>query len=280
MTTKLILLGTAGGPTPKASRSAPSQVILVNDAAYVIDCGNGVARQLAIAGVPLTAIRAVFITHHHSDHNADYGNLLLLAWASGLNHEVHTFGPPPLGHMTEKFLEMSQFDIETRIADEGRPPLAPLIRAAEVIDGGVIYEDENVRVTSALVEHPPLETALAYRIDTPDRSIVVSGDTARSQNLIELAHRADILVHECIDLDALDSMIASEPNAKRLRQHLIASHTSVTDIGLIAQEAAVKTLVLSHLVPSDSRVEDAAWHSRASQNFDGDVIVGSDLLSI
>lgn len=280
MTTKLILLGTAGGPTPKASRSAPSQVVMVNGAAYVIDCGNGVARQMAMAGIPLHAIRAVFVTHHHSDHNADYGNLLLLAWASGLDHVISTFGPPPLSHMTEKFMEMNQFDIETRIADEGRPPFAPLIRAGEVTGGEVIYEDENVKVTSALVEHPPLETALAYRIDTPDRSIVVSGDTARSQNLIDLAHGADILVHECIDVDALDSMIAGEPNAKRLRQHLIDSHTSVTDIGLIAHEAAVKMLVLSHLVPSDSRVEDAAWHSRASQNFDGDVIVGSDLLSI
>lgn len=280
MTTKLILLGTAGGPTPKASRSAPAQVVMVNDAAYVIDCGNGVARQMAMAGIPLSAIRAVFVTHHHSDHNADYGNLLLLAWASGLDHVINTFGPPPLSHMTEKFMEMNQFDIETRIADEGRPPFAPLIRVGEVTGGGIIYEDENVRVTSALVEHPPLETALAYRIDTPDRSIVVSGDTARSQNLIDLARGADVLVHECIDVDALERMIAGEPNAKRLRQHLIDSHTSVLDIGLIAQEAAVKKLVLSHLVPSDSSVEDAAWHSRASKNFDGDVIVGSDLLSI
>lgn len=280
MTTKLILLGTAGGPTPKASRSAPSQVVMVNDAAYVIDCGNGVARQLAMAGIPLTAIRAVFVTHHHSDHNADYGNLLLLAWASGLDHVISTFGPPPLRHMTEKFMEMNQFDIETRIADEGRPPLAPLINVGEVSEGRVVYEDENVRVTSALVHHPPLETALAYRIDTPDRSIVISGDTARSRNLIELAQGADVLVHECIDVDALDSMIAGEPNAKRLRQHLIDSHTSVLDVGLIAKEAAVKTLVLSHLVPSDSTVSDASWHSRASQNFDGDVIVGSDLLSL
>src|ERR1041385_2926945 len=81
--TRLILLGTAGGPRPQKARAAPAQVILRNNVAYVIDCGDGVARQLALAGVPLRALRHVFITHHHSDHNADYGNLILLAWTAG-----------------------------------------------------------------------------------------------------------------------------------------------------------------------------------------------------
>ena len=100
--TKLILLGTAGGPRPRRTRAAPSQVIVVNNAAYVVDCGNGVAIQLMRAGVPLNTLRNVFITHHHSDHNADYGNLLLLAWSSGLQRRVDTWGPPPLVHMTKE----------------------------------------------------------------------------------------------------------------------------------------------------------------------------------
>ena len=82
--TRLILLGTGGGPRPRKANSAPAQVIVVNDTAYVVDCGNGVARQLVFAGVPLATLRHVFITHHHSDHNADYGNLLWLAWTAGL----------------------------------------------------------------------------------------------------------------------------------------------------------------------------------------------------
>src|SRR5688500_9535653 len=94
--TRLILLGTAGGPRPKPPRSAPAQVIIINDVVYVIDAGDGVARQLAIAGVPLANLRHVFVTHHHSDHNAGYGNLLLLAWASGLRTRVDTWGPPPI----------------------------------------------------------------------------------------------------------------------------------------------------------------------------------------
>lgn len=280
MTTTLTLLGTAGGPTPKLTRNAPAQVLLVNGAAYVFDCGNGVARQLVLAGVPLKSIRAVFVTHKHSDHNADYGNLLLLSWTSGLDHAVHTYGPPPLTRMTRQFLEMNYLDIQTRIVDEGRPQLEPLILPTDITEGGQVYEDENVRVTTTLVDHPPLQTALAYRIETADRSVVISGDMAASQNLIELATGADVLVHECIDIEALDPMIADDPNAKTLREHLVASHTSVTEIGRIAQSAGVKTLVLSHLLPSDASVDDACWHKRASENFDGEVVVGHDLLSL
>src|SRR5687768_16605699 len=120
--TRLILLGTAGGPTPKRSASAPAQVILVDGVAYVVDCGDGVARQFRLAGIPWTALRNIFITHHHSDHNADYGNLMLLAWASALGTRIDTWGPPPLERMTKLFLEMSKADIDVRIEDEGWPP--------------------------------------------------------------------------------------------------------------------------------------------------------------
>ena len=89
---RLILLGTGGGPTPKPNRSAPANAIMVDGVVYVIDCGNGVARQMVLAGLPLKALRAVFLTHQHSDHNADYGNLLLLSWAADLASKVDTMG--------------------------------------------------------------------------------------------------------------------------------------------------------------------------------------------
>ena len=208
--TRLVLLGTAGGPTPKALRAAPANAVVIDDAVYVIDCGNGVARQMALAGLSLGAIRDVFITHHHSDHNADYGNLLWLAWAADLRRPVDTWGPPPLKRMTRQFLQLNDSDIRTRIADEGRPPLAPLIRAHELRRGGVVMQDERVKVTAALVEHPPVAPAFAYRFDGPDRSIVFSGDTRPSAALIELARGADVLVHEVMYLPALERLIASE----------------------------------------------------------------------
>src|SRR5690348_8795894 len=106
----LILLGTGGGPTPKLDRSAPANAIVVGDDIYVVDCGDGVARQMVKAGLDLGRIRDVFVTHQHSDHNADYGNLLLLVWATDLRTRVDAYGPPPLERMTELFLQMDDYD--------------------------------------------------------------------------------------------------------------------------------------------------------------------------
>ena len=117
--TRLILLGTGGGPRPTKARSAPGQVILSHGLAYVIDCGDGVPRQLAMAGIPLASLRHIFITHQHSDHNADYGNLILLAWTAGLRTRIDTWGPPPLNQMTRLFFEMNKYDIDVRTSNEG-----------------------------------------------------------------------------------------------------------------------------------------------------------------
>jgi ribonuclease BN (tRNA processing enzyme) len=105
--TRLILLGTAGGPRPKKPRAAPAQAIVVGDTTYVIDCGDGVARQLALADVALTSVRHLLITHQHSDHNADYGNLILLAWSAGLETRIDTWGPPPIDRMTTLFFDLN-----------------------------------------------------------------------------------------------------------------------------------------------------------------------------
>jgi ribonuclease BN (tRNA processing enzyme) len=214
MPTRLILLGTGGGPRPRKASSGSSQVIVANGTPYVIDCGDGVARQLVFAGVPLDALRHVLITHHHSDHNADYGNLLWLAWSAGLRHRVDTWGPPPLEKMTRLFLEMNATDIDARIANEGRVPLAPLLHVHELTGAGLVMQDENVRVTATLVHHPPMVPAFAYRFDAEDRSIVISGDTARSDNVVALARNADVLVHSALYVPPL-SRKASSPIRRR-----------------------------------------------------------------
>lgn len=278
---RLILLGTAGGPTPKPNRAAPAQAIVVGDATYVVDCGNGVARQMVLAQLRLGSIQGVFITHQHSDHNADYGNLLLLAWASDLTHRVDSYGPPPLVAMTRQFLELNDFDIRTRIADEGRPALAPLIRPRELTAGGVIHQDERVKVTAALVEHPPVVPSFAYRFDCPDRSIVISGDTRPSAALVALARGADVLVHEVMHVPSIEALIASEPNATTLREHLLASHTTTEQVGRIATEAGVGTLVLSHFVPGGFPfLADEVWHDAVRPHFAGRLVVGRDLMEL
>ena len=279
--TRLILLGTGGGPRPRKESSAAAQVIISNGAAYVVDCGDGVARQLAMASVPLTTLRHVFLTHQHSDHNADYGNLLWLAWASGLSTRVDTWGPPPLEQMTKLFLQMNAYDIETRIANEGRVPLAPLVHVHELRAGGEVMHDDNVRVTAAVVDHPPVTPSFGYRFDAADRSIVISGDTTPSENLITLAKGASVLVHSVLYVPAVDRLVARVPNARTLKASIIAHQTSAEDAGRVAAAAGVKTLVLSHLVPADDpNVTERLWIDAARIHFTGTVIVGRDLLEI
>ena len=279
--TRLILLGTGGGPRPRKESSGAAQVIVADGAAYVIDCGDGVARQLAFAGVPLTSLRHIFLTHQHSDHNADYGNLIWLAWASGLSSRVDAWGPPPLDEMTTLFLQMNAYDISTRISNEGRVPLAPLVHVHELREGGEVMRDQRLRVTAALVDHPPVVPAFGYRFDAADRSIVISGDTTPSERLIELAKGADVLVHSALYVPAVDRLVARVPNAPALKASIIAHQTSAEDAGRVAQAAGVRTLVLSHLVPADDPTVTARmWIDAARTQFRGNVIVGKDPLEI
>ena len=279
--TRLILLGTGGGPRPMAERAGPSQVIVIDGVPYVVDCGDGVARQLVRARINPGLLAKIFITHQHSAHNVDYGDLTLLAWASGLSTRVDAYGPPPIEKMTELFFDMSSYDIETRVADEGRAPQAPLIHAHELDAGGVVMEDARVKVTAALVHHPPVEPSFAYRFDTADRSIVISGDAAWGDDLLRLSRGADVLVHEALYPPAIERLARRAGNAARLVEHVLASHTKAEDVGQLASQAGVRTLVLSHLVPGDDpSITDDMWRERASRHFRGEVIVGKDLLEI
>jgi len=279
--TRLILLGTGGGPRPRRVSSASAQVIVSNGTAYVIDCGNGVARQLVYAGVPLSSLRHVFITHHHSDHNADYGNLLWLSWTAGLRTRVDTWGPPPLEKMTRLFFEMNAADIETRTADEGRVALAPLVHVHELVKAGAVMQDENVKVTAAIVHHPPVVPAFGYRFDAADRSIVLSGDTAPSDALVQLARGADVLVHDALYEPGVDRLVARVANSTTLKRSILSHHTRAEDAGRIAREAGVKLLVLSHLVPPDDpEITDRMWIDAARIHFKGAIVVAKDLLEV
>jgi ribonuclease BN (tRNA processing enzyme) len=278
---RLILLGTAGGPTPKPNRAASTNAIVVGDRVYLIDAGNGAARQMVLAGLKLDQLAGVFITHHHSDHNIDLGAVLVLAWSNNLAHPVEFRGPPPLKQILRDSLAANRTDIRIRMADEGRVDPQKLVRAFEHSKRGLVFADDRVRVTAAQVVHPPFRHAFAYRFDCPDRSIVFSGDTAPTQALVELAKGADILVHEAMFLPAMEKLIASEPNAPRLREHLLASHTTCEQAGQIASAAGVKKLVLSHFVPGGYPfVPDAEWLAAVRPHFSGEIVIGRDLMEL
>jgi ribonuclease BN (tRNA processing enzyme) len=176
---------------------------------------------------------------------------------------------------------MSATDIDARMRDEGRLDPRPLVRAHELRAGGPVVEDANLRVTTAVVDHPPMTLALAYRFDARDRSIVISGDTRRSDALVALARGADVLVHEAMLAAAVDRLIVDVPTASDLKRSILSHHTTAEDAGRVAEAAGVGTLVLSHLVPAeDPGISDEMWIEAARRYFGGRVILGRDLLEV
>src|SRR6516165_6297501 len=283
--TKLVLLGTGSGPIPGLPRRMTSNLMVHNSAAYVLDCGLGVTNEYARTGVPFSALRSVFITHHHPDHNIEYGPLLIIGWVSGMRQSVRAYGPPPLVQMTEDYFRSAKVTIDFWAEDFHIPPLQT-IDVHEIATSGPVMEDDNVKVTSVVVPHPPVAPALGYRFDFPDRSIAFSGDTTAQEAVALMARGADVLVHEAMDFAAIEVFVrqqiaAAGPRsgtAEAAMAHMHADHTSAEDAGRIAQEAGVTTLVLSHIGPPS--VSDASWQAAAGKYFKGEIIVGHDLAVI
>ena len=284
--TKLVILGTGGGPQPTMvgrTRYMTSHMMLSGDRAYVLDCGLGVTNQFARTGIPFTAVRSIFITHHHPDHNIEYGPFLLLGWVQGMPSSVRAFGPPPLKQMTEDLLRAYEATIDFWAEDFKVKPLAPP-EVNEVSAPGIVMRDENVKISAAIVQHPPVRPALAYRFDFQDRSIVFSGDTAPTEAVAGLAKGADVLVHEAMYVPGLEAYIhdriakGTPIRFDDFMAHMKADHTPVEDVGRIAKEAGVKTLVLSHLVPATDGIQDETWRNLAAKEFKGKIVVARDLM--
>src|SRR5215468_10341730 len=244
--TKLVLLGTAAGPVPGRSRQMTSHVMLSNGAAYVLDCGMGVTDQYARTGTSFSALKSIFITHHHADHNIEYGPLLIVGWIQGIPLDVRAFGPPPLKQMTSDFVRAYKQTVDFWAEDFHMKPLTS-VNVQEISAAGPVTEDENVKVSAILVEHPPVKPALGYRFDFKDRSIAFSGDTAPLEAVAQMAQGADALVHEAMYVPALQAYTRDEIAKGRpvkfedVMAHMKADHTPVEDVGRLAQEAGVST---------------------------------------
>lgn len=284
--TKLVLLGTGAGPVAGRTRQMTSHVMLSNGAAYVLDCGMGVTEQYARTGIPFSALRSIFITHHHPDHNIEYGPLLVIGWVGGLPLDIRAFGPPPLKQMTDDFMRAYRQTVDFWAETFHVKPLTE-VNAKEIADAGPVMQDENVNVSSIVVKHPPVKPALAYRFDFKDRSIAFSGDTAPLEAVAVMAKGADVLVHETMDVLATEKVVKAAIDSGRwpvtfeaAMAHMKADHTPTEDVGRIAQEAGVKTLVLSHLTPPSDSITDDDWRAPAAKYFNGEIIVGKDLMVV
>lgn len=285
--TKLVLLGTGAGPLPGQDRHMQSSVLLHDGAAYLVDCGLGVTDLYARTGIPFSAVRSIFITHQHPDHNVEYGPFLIIGWIHGLNQSVRAFGPPPLKQMTEDYLRSMKVTIDFWAEDFKLKPFG-MIACTDLPKAGPVMQDQNVKVTSVLVRHPPVYPAYGYRFDFPDRSIAFSGDTVPLEAVAEMARDADVLVHEAMDVPATEAMVRQQSRQWHgtsfdiMMHHMRADHSPVVDVGRIAQKAGVKTLVLSHLTPPARGFvpSDKEWIQGASKYFKGRIVVGQDLMVV
>jgi ribonuclease BN (tRNA processing enzyme) len=282
--TKLVLLGTGAGPTPGRARTMTSSLLVHGKAVYLIDCGLGVTDHFVRTGLRFQDVRSIFITHHHPDHNVEYGPFLMFAWLQTMNPGLRTFGPTTMKQMTDDYLRSMGNTIRYWAEDFGTPPLQH-IDAHDIDTAGPVMSDDLVKVSALTVRHPPVTPAFAYRFDFEDRSVVFSGDTSFVPELAEFAKGADVLVHEAMDtrmvtVEVENQIRAGYPVGKeRFLKHMYADHTPAEDVGRIAQAAGVKTLVLSHLAPSQG-VEDSEWIGLVRRNYAGRVIVGHDQMVV
>jgi ribonuclease BN (tRNA processing enzyme) len=283
--TKLVLLGTGAGPVPGRTRRMTSHAMVSNGAVYVLDCGLGVTDRFAETGLPFNAVCAIYITHHHFDHNVEYGPFLSIGWVQGMPLSVRTYGPPPLKQMTADYIRSMRTTIDFWAEDMKMKPFET-VEVTEISEAGPVMQDDNVKVSAVVVQHPPVKPALGYRFDFHDRSIAFSGDTTPLDAVAQMAKGADVLVHEAMYLPALvDYLHAQIAKGRPVKfddymAHMNADHSPVEEVGRIAQDAGVKTLVLSHLTPAIDSISDDTWRAAAAQKFKGEIVVGHDLMVV
>ena len=261
--TRPITLGTVGGPPPRAHRAQFSNLLIVNDALYVLDAGDGVARRIAKAGFNVRDVGTIFITHHHDDHTAGLGTLMSAAWDNQRTKPINVYGPPRTEDLVKAAVQYFAISAEIRIADGGRTiPIGQLFFGHDV-GPGVIYQDANIKVTAIENTHFAFHKGPAagkhksysYRFDTPGRVIVFTSDTGPFDSLGEFAKGADLLVSEAnsIEQRMQDLMrsgqwqVMTAEEQTRIKRQMAEGHLSTEDVGNLAARAAVKAVVLSHL---------------------------------
>ncbi|MGD2217910.1 MAG: MBL fold metallo-hydrolase [Gemmatimonadales bacterium] len=272
--TRVVLLGT-GTPNAEPDRSGPALAIVVDDTPYLVDLGPGVVRRAAAAyqagveALDVKNLRFAFITHLHSDHTLGYADFIFTPWVLERDVAAEVYGPQGLRAMTDHLLAAYEEDIRVRL--DGLEPANSDGYKVDVheIEPGLVYEDENVRVTAFPVQHGSWRQSFGYRFDTPDRSIVISGDTRPSPAIAENCRGCDVLIHEVYSQAGFE---AREPVWQRYHA---SSHTSSLELGRIAAEAQPGTLVLYHQLLWGSTPTELIEEIR--QVYDGTVVYGKDL---
>ncbi len=310
---ELILLGTAGAPLPVAERAGISSALVVNGRVFVIDCGRGTPSGYADAGLDFGRLEGVFLTHLHADHVGDLPGLLLYPWGARTSDHgplppIRVYGPgrpaalpagdggfrrqtvihpelpaPGTTDLVASIVAGFAYHLNVMPLDARMPDPASLVRATDVSIAGrgdgekpepvTVLDDPAVRVTVVPVRHGHAVPALAYRFDTAAGSVVFSGDTTVSEDLIALARNTDVLVHHVADLGYL----AQHGFRGAALDRMAGLHTDVTEVGRVAERAGAGHLILTHFLPAEpDAIAAADWARRASQGFSGTTAAGHD----
>jgi len=272
--TVVILLGT-GMPRPDPDASGPATAIAVGSRTFLFDAGPGVVRRFTGAQLPLRSLSALFVTHLHSDHTLGYPDVVLTSWVMGRRGPLAVYGPPGLQAMTDHVLAAWAEDIDVRVhglEHESEAGLA--IAVHEIRTAGVVYDSSGVRITAIPVLHGSWQWAYGYRIDTADRSVVISGDTRYCPALVSAARGVDILIHETYSAATLRP--ESRPGGEDWPEYMRQFHTSDVELGRLAAEAQPKLLVVHHIVRAGATDEQILAGIRAG-GFTGRTVIGHDL---
>jgi len=271
--TRVVLLGT-GTPGPDPDRSGPATAIVVDDAVYLVDFGPGVVRRASsavrtkgIAALEPTKLRVAFATHLHSDHTVGYPDLIFTPWTMGRRFPLEVYGPKGIKAMTDHILEAYRVDVETRTNPDGNQRTFPEGHGvnAHEIGPGVVYKDAKVTVTAFPTKHAM--ESYGYRFETPDRTIVISGDTNPAPATIDACKGCDVLIHE----GQSPAWLAGRPDT--FQRFAAKYHTTTPQLAELAQAAKPRLLVVYHY----SSVAPEEILGEMLRLYPGHVVVGRDL---
>jgi ribonuclease Z len=264
---RVSLLGT-GAPVPVMQRFGPSILVEAGKHKLLFDAGRGALQRLAQLNVPWQDVDGVFLTHLHSDHVVGFPDLWLTGWLvkPGRQRPLHVWGPDGTKQMMGHLEQAYAFDIRIRQADDHAAPEGVVLVVTEIAEG-VVFEQDGVKVTAFAVDHGPVKPAFGYRVDYAGRSVVLSGDTRLSPNLIRHAQGVDLLVHEVV-----------APAIFHGPASVIEHHTTPEQAGEVFARTRPRLAVYSHIVPSNATEQDLIPPTRKS--YLGPVVVGQDLMVI
>jgi len=271
---KVTLLGT-GTPVPSMNRFGPSTLVEAGGQTFLFDAGRGAMQRLAQLRVRWQDVDGLFLTHLHSDHVVVFPDLWLTGWlvGSGRDRPLHVWGPRGTEKMMSHLEQAFDFDIRMRLYDDRAAPEGVVILAKDMNEG-VVFEKGGLTITAFEVDHAPVRPAFGFRVDYAGRSLVLSGDTRVSENLVRHAQGADLLVHEVASPESFQRAGVRPERAKSVLEH----HVTPEQAGEVFAKTNPRLAVYSHIVQADASEQDLLPPTRRA--YSGAVEVGEDLMVI